>query len=238
MDNGTMDHQAVQNRGTIRITGRGQIRVRPDMTRINITLEGICPEYGETLRRSSRDTDCIREVLADLGFEKPDLKTLSFNVDTEYEPYKENDAYKQRLVGYKFRHLMKVEFESDHDRLGRVLYALAHCPVKPEFRISYTVKDQEAAKNELLGRAVTDAKEKAAVLTQAAGVKLGEIQSIDYSWEEISFEVRPMRSVMLAEIDGEDRMAHGEVGYDLDIEPDDIEVSDTVTVIWEMQRQI
>ena len=30
-------------------------------------------------------------------------------------------------------------------------------PLQPEFRISYTVKDPEAAKNELLNKAVQDA---------------------------------------------------------------------------------
>ena len=54
---------------------------------------------------------------------------------------------------------MKVEFESDNNRLGKILYALTNCPVKPEFRISYTVKDPETAKNELLGKAVSDAKD-------------------------------------------------------------------------------
>ena len=53
---------------------------------------------------------------------------------------------------------MKVEFASDNVHLGKILYALANCPVKPEFRISYTVKDPETAKNELLGKAVSDAK--------------------------------------------------------------------------------
>ena len=36
---------------TIRVTGKGQIRVKPDMTRITLSLEGLHPEYGETLRR-------------------------------------------------------------------------------------------------------------------------------------------------------------------------------------------
>ncbi len=224
----------MSNMRTIRITGKGKIKVKPDMTRITMTLEGIYSEYSEALRHSSQDTDCIKEVLAVFGFERSDLKTLSFNVDTEYESYKEMNAFKQRLVGYKFRHQMKVEFESDNDRLGRVLYALAHCQVNPEFRISYTVKDQEAAKNELLGKAVADAKEKALVLTQAAGVGLKEIQSIDYSWGEINFEVHPMGRAMLAE-EADSLMAPLSASYDLDIEPDDIEVSDTVTVVWEIQ---
>lgn len=227
----------MSNMRTIRITGKGKIKVKPDMTRITMTLEGIYPEYTEALRHSSRDTDCIKDVLGAFGFERSDLKTLSFNVNTEYEMYQEENSVKvkQRLVGYKFRHQMKVEFESDNDRLGRILYALAHCQVKPEFRISYTVKDQEAAKNELLGKAVADAKEKAAVLTQAAGVGLKEIQGIDYSWGEINFEAHPMGRAMLAEDEADGLMAPLSASYDLDIEPDDIEVSDTVTVVWEIQ---
>lgn len=42
---------------TIRVTGKGQIKVKPDMTRISITLEGMYPDYAETLRHSSEDTD-------------------------------------------------------------------------------------------------------------------------------------------------------------------------------------
>ena len=107
--------------------------------------------------------------------------------------------------------------------LGRI----AACPAKPEFGISFFVKDTETAKNRLLGNAVRDAKVKAVVLAEASGVKLGDIRNIDYSWGEIRFE--------------SDRMPiAGELGYkeetrfDIDIDPDDIAVSDTVTVEWEI----
>ena len=217
---------------TIRVTGKGQIKVRPDMTRITMTLEGLQKEYGETLLHSSEDTEALKDVLSGFGFERSDLKTLSFSVDTEYESYRDkNNDYKQRFVGYKFNHVMKVEFDSDNDRLGKILYAQANCSVRPEFRISYTVKDPEAAKNLLLGKAVADAKEKAAVLTQAADVTLKDIQSIDYSWGEIDFEYRPMRGNVLAE---KCLAAPMDASYDLDIEPDDINVSDAVTVVWEI----
>ena len=218
---------------TIRVTGKGQIKVKPDMTRITMTLEGLYKEYGETLRRSSEDTEALKDVLSGFGFERSDLKTLSFSVDTEYESCRDkNNDYKQRFVGYKFNHVMKVEFESDNERLGKILYALANCSVRPEFRISYTVKDPESAKNLLLGKAVTDAKEKAAVLTQAGGVTLKEIQSIDYSWGEIDFEYRPMRGEILMDCCEAPIMAKS---YALDIEPDDIKVSDTVTVVWALE---
>ena len=216
---------------TIRVTGKGQIKVKPDMTRITITLEGMYPDYAETLRHSSEDTDSLKDLLSAFGFERTDLKTLSFNVDTEYESYKDRGAYKQRFVGYRFRHLLKVEFDSDNERLGKILYALGNCDLNPEFRISYTVKDPEAAKNELLGKAVKDAKEKAAVITVAAGVTLKDIPNIDYSWGEIEFEVSPMNRLMKA---CAPVVACADSSYDLDIEPDDIEVADSVTVVWEI----
>lgn len=216
---------------TIRVTGKGQIKVRPDMTRITMSLEGLYKDYNETLRLSSQDTETLKDILSGFGFERSDLKTLNFSVDTEYESYKDRDgSYKQRFTGYRYRHMLKVEFDSDNERLGKILYALANGNVRPEFRISYTVKDPEATKNTLLGKAVKDAKEKASVLTEAAGIGLKDIQSIDYSWGEIDFEYRPMDGGILAER----CMAEPTAAYSLDIEPDDIEVSDTVTVVWEI----
>lgn len=217
---------------TIRVTGKGKIRVKPDMTRITLTLEKVCRDYGETLRRSSEETEALKDLLAGFGFGRADLKTLQFGVDTEYESYRENGEYRQRFAGYRFTHRMKVEFPSDNGRLGRVLYALANSPLKPEFRLSYTVSDPEAAKNELLGRAVKDAREKAGVLTGAAGVVLKDIQSIDYSWGEIDFEVRPMDRMLLTSAKMSPDM---DESLGMDIEPDDIETEDTVTVVWEIE---
>ena len=93
------------------------------------------------------------------------------------------------------------------------------------------MKDPEESKNLLLGKAVTDARDKAFVLTQAGGITLKDIQSIDYSWGEIDFEYRPMRGDVLMEC----CEAPTAKSYSLDIEPDDINVSDTVTVVWEIE---
>ena len=214
---------------TIRVTGKGQIKVRPDMTRITMTLEGREKEYAETLRRSSEDTEALKDALSGFGFERADLKTLNFGVDTEYESYQERNQWKQRFKGYKYEHVLKIEYDSDNERTGRILYALAHSGSRAEFRISFAVKDTEAAKNRLLGNAVRDAKEKAAVLAEASGVSLKEIRSIDYSWGTVTFETEPVRSLaMCKSIDAEAAC------YDLDINPDDIDVTDTVTVVWEI----
>ena len=218
---------------TIRVTGKGNIRLHPDMTRIVMTLEDRRPQYGEAVKRSSEETEALKALLERFGFARSDVKTLNFNVEPEYESYKEKNTYKQRLTGYRFRHVLKLEFDSDNERLGKILYALANNKsVTPEFRISYTVKDPEAAKNELLAKALQDSRLKAEVLTEAAGVVLKELQSIDYSWGEIDFEVQPMNRLESKMMVCDEMGSMG--GYDMDIEPDDIEVTDTVTAVWEI----
>ncbi len=216
----------------IKVTGKGQIKAHPDMTRITVTLQGVMPEYDAALEASANDTEALKQIMENCGFKRTDLKTLYFDVDTKYESYRdENGDWQKRFVGYEYTHTLKVEFPSDNKRLGKILYALANNKtIHPEFRFSFFVKDAEAAKNELLGKAVTDAKEKARVLADAAGINLSDIISIDYSWGEIDFEVRPMGS-----IDSEGGLfSKRSALYDIDIEPDDINISDTVTVAWEI----
>ena len=77
---------------------------------------------------------------------------------------------------------------------------------------------------------MADSKEKASVLAEAAGVTLGDIVKIDYSWGEIEFISRPVERCMT--MSAKNAAADS---YSMDIEPDDIDVTDTVTVVWEIR---
>ncbi|MGN0317443.1 MAG: SIMPL domain-containing protein [Lachnospira sp.] len=216
---------------TIRVTGKGNLSVKPDTVRLIMTMEGMNEEYDVTLAESAEMTESLKNIFSDLGFDRDDIKTLSFNVSTEYESYQAKDnSWKRRFEGYKFVHRMKIEFPADNKQLGKVLYKLGHSRVNTEFRIEYTVAEPEKCKNELLKNAVTDAKAKADVLTAAAGVRLGDILTIDYSWAEIDFVSRPMEKMMLDEC--RIRSCEPEEAYDININPDDIDVTDNVTVVY------
>lgn len=216
----------------LRVKGQGRLRLRPDLTRITIHLSRTAFDYEEVVRKTTDDSRALQALLEPLGFGKEDLKTLQFSIDPNYESRMENGLYRQHFIGYRSSHQIKVEFDSGNERLGRILYALGHSSLNPEFYLAYGVKDQEAAKNELLALAVKDAKAKAAILAEAAGVKLGEILSLDYSWGEIAMEVRPFNRNFQADELATD--ASPKAAYAVDIAPDDIDISDTVTVVWEI----
>lgn len=216
---------------TIRVTGKGQVSVKPDTIKLRITTEGTYYEYEDTIRISADQTRILRETLAGAGLDPADLKTTSFDINTAYESYRDdNDDYKRRFIGYKFSHRTYIKFENDNKILGRVLYAISKCPIDINFDIDYTVSNPEDAKNEMLKNAITDAKSKAKILAEAAEVELGQIEDISYSWSELHFTSSPIDNFVM-----EPKMMAAPNAYDIEIEADDIDLSDTVTVVWEIR---
>lgn len=218
---------------TINVVGNGRVSLKPDMINLMITLENKEDEYEAAVRGSAEGKAEIDELICELGFEKKDLKTQYFKIDTVYENYQDKDfSWKNRLTGYRYIHRMKLEFALDNELLGKILFRLSRCKGQPNFTIVYTVKNPEAAKNELLTRAITDSRNKAEILARAAAVELGEIQTIDYSWDEMAFESRPVNQMMVPK-----RCASyaADESLNIDIEAEDIIANDTVRVVWEIK---
>lgn len=219
---------------TIKVTGKGKLTVKPDTIRLIINMSKVESSYENAIKESADKKTELNSELNRLGFRNDALKTLNFNVNTEYEQYQDEDnSWKSRLVGYRYTHRMKLEFPADNSMLGRLLNILARCTGELEFSIHYTIADPESAKNELLTKAVEDSRIKADVLSKAAGVTLKNILSIDYSWGELEFVSRPLEGMRMLKCNVMDEGCDG-AGIDIDIEADDINVTDTVTVIWEI----
>ena len=75
-----------------------------------------------------------------------------------------------------------------------------------------------------------DQREKAEILCEASNVALGDLLAIDYNWGELNVVSRTeymLDEKCLA-------MPMGAMA-DMDIEPDDIDVSDTATFVWEIR---
>ena len=85
----------------IRVTGKGSISVKPDRICLNLTLEDIQDKYEKTLEQSTMQVEILKDCFEKLGFQRNDLKTISFNVDTEYESYQDRQkTWKRRFKGY------------------------------------------------------------------------------------------------------------------------------------------
>lgn len=213
----------------IRVTGKGKISIKPDLIRLNIKASDVLKKYEDCINKPSKSIKELRKIIENSGLNPNDLKTTEFSVDTEYKSYYENDIYKREFQGYEYVHNLYINFPNDNDLLGKVLYELSKSKTDYEFSINYTVKDIESAKNKLLAKAVEDSKTKASILAKASGVLLGEIISIDYSWDEIEVFSKPIDDFVINKA-----QSFGSK-IDIDIEADDINMSDTVTVVWNIK---
>lgn len=111
-----------------------------------------------------------------------------------------------------------------------MLGAIAVCIAEPELNVQFTVKDKEAVDAALLQSACANAKAKAEILTKASGVTLGELVSIDYNWGELHLFSQTQYDME------DDCMRMGSAApTSIEIEPDDIDISDSVTFVWEIK---
>ena len=216
---------------TITVKGMGRVSTAPDYVVISMSLEAHEQDYEATMELAAKKIEQLNASLEEIGFEKKSVKTTNFNVRTDYERVKDRSGnYKSVFNGYICSHRLKVEFDFDTKRLAQTLYAISRCLAQPELSISFTVKDPSAVNKELLRSATINAKEKAQILCEASGVELGQLLTIDYNWGELN--IVSHTDYML-----EEKCMAMPVGglADMDIEPDDIDVSDTATFVWEIK---
>lgn len=216
---------------TITVKGMGNAKTSPDYIVISMSLEAQNNDYDETMELAAKQIDYINASLEEIGFEKKAVKTTNFNVRIDYDNVKDkNGNYKRVFNGYVCSHNLKVELDFDTKRLAQTLSAISKCLAKPELTIRFTVKDPSAINKDLLKSATINAKEKAEILCEASNVELGSLLSIDYNWGELNIYSHTDYSL------AEDCMAMPMAKMSaIEIEPDDIDVSDTATFVWEIK---
>lgn len=215
---------------TIKVKGVGKISIKPDLIVVSMNLETIDKEYDKAMELSAKKIEAINNTLEKIGFDKQSVKTTSFNVHTNYERVKDkNGEYKNVFNGYVCNHRLKVEFDFDTKLLAKVLNSISVCFAKPEFYISFTVKDKSSISNKLLQSVAQNAKEKAEILCSALNVKLGQLVSVNYNWGDID-----SYSNTNYQVDGRCMVKAESCLGSINIEPEDIKVEDTANFEWEI----
>jgi len=215
---------------TITVKGIGKATAKPDCVVLTMNLEAKHKDYSKAMDLASDQIKQLNETLCSVGFEKSSVKTTNFNVRTDYDRIKDrNGNYQNVFCGYEVSHNLKLAFDFDLEKLSQALAAIAECLAHPQLSIAFTVKDSTSINEEMLRSATANAKRKAEILCEASGVALGELITIDYNWGELDiysntrFDCCEAAMPMMA------------AGSPIDIEPDDIDVSDTATFVWEIK---
>jgi len=161
---------------SINVSGTGRVTVVPDIATINIGVRTEAEIVTDALQANTDQAETITKTLQSMGVAKEDIQTSSFYVyQTErYDP----------MSGQVEGHFFVVENTvhvtvRDLSSLGEVLSAVVEAGANNIYGINFNVEDREAAIAEAQQLAIDNAKAKAALIADAAGVELGELMQIN-----------------------------------------------------------
>lgn len=161
---------------TISVTGAGQVTLAPDIAYIYIGVHTEAASATEAVSDNSTRTQKVTDALKELGLAKEDIRTTNFSIwpSQQYGP----DG---KLTGtiYMVDNTVYVTVR-DIEKLGELLDTTIQAGANSINSIQFDLEDKTEALSQARKAAVENAKKQAKELADAAGVKLGEIQTIGF----------------------------------------------------------
>lgn len=161
---------------SITVSGEGKEFVKPDIASVTI---GVAKNNLDLLRAQQDAAKAIDAIVADLqkeGVAENDIKTISFSIYPQYD-YRDG---RQVFRGYEVRQTLEVKIR-DLAKVGTILTGVARAGANEVGSLTFTVDDPKVAQAKAREQAITEAKEKAKVLSRQLGVRLGKITSYNES---------------------------------------------------------
>ena len=209
------------------MTGKGAIHVVPDVTRVELTLQSIHDTYEDAYAQAKSNTERLSQIMKEVALDVTLPKTIRLDIDkkTQNEYDKFGNFKSKKFIGFELDHKVRIDLGMDNVLLNNIIKRIGKMLKQAEISIGYTVRDPRPSQLKMLERAVKDAKEKATIMAKACDCKLGLVKEINYSVQELH-------------VYSQTRMIHGADEAlccneeSLDITPEDLAVSDDVTVVW------
>jgi len=155
------------------VTGSGETLVTADTAVVSLGVSIRRPDALEAQGAANEVIARIRAALTGAGFDEEDISTGYINL---YAVYDYSDDL-EKIAAYSASSSLAVKV-TDMARVGEVIDLSFGAGANTLDGVSFSVSDDAAARAESLKAAVANAKEKAAVLAEAAGLGEPEIVSI------------------------------------------------------------
>ena len=157
------------------VTGEGRATSAPDMATVNLGVQREARNAGAAMAAASDAATGVLATLEAAGIEGRDIQTTRIGLDPRYA--RQTDNSPPRITGYIASNDLVVRVR-DLSVLGEVLDGVVSEGANSFRGISFGVSDPSEMADDARQDAVRDAMERAETLAGAAGLTLGEIQTL------------------------------------------------------------
>ena len=177
---------------TIIVTGTGEASAAPDMAILNLGVGADGATAAEALKNNSAQMEATIKSLRDAGVQKKDIQTSGLNIGPRYDYSR--DKSPPRITGYQATNMISVNLR-DLDKAGAIIDKAVGVGANRLNSLSFDFADPKPMKDAARKAAVADARARAELYADAAGVKLGRVLQIS---DEFTTHPGPLPTVRLA----------------------------------------
>jgi len=160
---------------TITVNGEGRANAAPDMAVLSIGVQTEAKTAADALRQNSAEMRATIETLKELGVEGRDIQTSGLSVNPVYDH--QRDRANPPIIAYRASNTLTVRLRN-LDNAGAVIDEAVQSGANRLGGVTFTFANPEPLYEEARREAVAEAQAMAALLTDAAGVRLGKLVSI------------------------------------------------------------
>jgi uncharacterized protein YggE len=181
-------HAADKLEMLVTVTGEATVAAAPDAAVIRLGVSS----QGKTARAASdanaKDMTVVLAAIKESGVADRDIQTTSLSLQPQYDPKQTGAA---RLIGFQVNNQVTIKIR-DVGKLSTVLDRAIAAGANEMSGIEFVVSEQEKLLDQARAAAIADARHKAELYANAAGMKIGRVVAIS---EEGSAPPRPYQSM-------------------------------------------
>jgi uncharacterized protein YggE len=164
------------------VVGEGRVEAPPDTALISLGVVSEAETAGAALSANSQSMARILETLKGAGIAPRDLQTSGLSVEPRYsQPPRDYDGsqpFEPRIVGYSVRNSVALRIR-DLAQVGTLLDTVVSLGANTVSGPIFTVEEPTALEDAARREAIADARRKAELYAEAAGVPLGPLLRVE-----------------------------------------------------------
>lgn len=161
---------------TVSVPGVGSVEAVPDMAEITSGVTARADTARQALDASSAGMRRLMDALKREAVADADIRTSNFNISPWYDRPTPNQP--RRVAGYQASNQVTVRIR-DISRLGAILDSVVGAGANRVNRVRFGVANPQPLMDEARRKAVADARRRAALYAESAGVRLGGVITIE-----------------------------------------------------------
>src|SRR5215470_15356644 len=159
-----------KNPSSIKVSGEGKIRVKPDLVILTIEVSFVQPRMADAVRLSQYTVDSVVDILSKFGDKQNDIKTSSISANKEYN----YDRNRPVFVGYKAE--QSIDFVlNDITKFTDLTAKLLATKINSIYQVQFGHSKADSLLREADLLAYDDALKSAHKLCDRANVRLGKL---------------------------------------------------------------